>query len=78
MDLGIEPSLDAHVLVLPPGHLYLRLPLQFAASLSPRIEPLIGRDAFGSLRAQVEEELADAARWGTTFTLIQAYGRVPD
>jgi SAM-dependent methyltransferase len=36
VDLGIEPTLDAHVLVLPPGHPYLRLPLQFAASLTPR------------------------------------------
>ena len=75
--VGIEPTLDAHVLALAPGHPYLRLPLQFAASLTPRIEPMIGRDALASLRAEVEEELADAARWGTTYTLVQAYGRVP-
>ena len=75
--LGIEPTLDAQVLVLPPGHPYLRLPLQFAASLTPRIEPLIGPDALASLRTAVEAELADAARWGTTFTLIQSYGRAP-
>jgi SAM-dependent methyltransferase len=75
--LGIEPTLDAHVLALPPGHAYLRLPLQFAASLTPRIEPIIGPDALAALRAEVEDELADAARWGTTFTLVQAYGRVP-
>ena len=75
--LGVEPTLDAHVLALPPGHPYLRLPLQFAASLTPRIEPVIGQGALASLRAEVEEELADAARWGTTFTLVQTYGRVP-
>jgi SAM-dependent methyltransferase len=75
--LGIEPTVDAHVLALPPGHPYLRLPLQFAASLTPRIEPVIGKDALASLRDEVEEELADPVRWGTTFTLIQAYGRVP-
>lgn len=75
--LGIEPNLDAHVLVLQPGHPYLRLPLQFAASLAPRIEPTIGADAFASLRNEAERELADTARWGTTFTLIQAYGRLP-
>lgn len=75
--LCVEPTLEAHVLVLPPGHPYLRLPLQFAASLAPRIEPLIGSDALASLRAEVEDELANAARWGTTFTLIQAYGRSP-
>ena len=55
----------------------LRLPLQFATSLTPRIEPVIGPDALATLRAAVEEELADPARWGTTFTLIQACGRVP-
>jgi SAM-dependent methyltransferase len=76
VSLGIEPTLDAHVLVLPPGHPYLRLPLQFAASLAPRIEPIIGPDALAMLRAEVEEELADPVRWGTTFTLIQAYGQV--
>ena len=75
--LGVKPTLDAHVLVLPPGHAYLRLPLQFAASLTPRIEPIIGRQSLATLRAEVDEELADPARWGTTFTLIQAYGRVP-
>ena len=75
--LGIEPTLDAQVLVLPPGHPYLRLPLQFATSLTPRIEPVIGPDALASLRAAVEGELVDPVRWGTTFTLIQAYGRVP-
>jgi SAM-dependent methyltransferase len=75
--LGIDPVLDAHAIALSPGHPYLRLPLQFASSLTPRIEPIIGADAFAALRAEVEEELADAARWGTTFTLIQSYGRVP-
>lgn len=75
--MGVEPALDAHVLVLRPGHPYLRLPLQFAASLTPRIEPILGHDGLASLRADVEAEIAEAARWGTTFTLIQCYGRVP-
>ncbi len=77
VELGIDPVLDAHVLVLPPGHPYLRLPLQFAASLRPWIETLIGPDALASLRTEFEEELDDPERWGTTFTLIQAYGRAP-
>lgn len=77
IDLGIEPEVDAHVLALPPGHPYLRLPLQFATSLAPRIEPRIGPEALATLRAEAEDELADGARWGTTFTLIQAYGRAP-
>ena len=31
---GLEPALDAHVVALPAGHPYLRLPLQFAAAIS--------------------------------------------
>ncbi len=76
--LGIEPNVDAEVLALPPGHPYLRLPLQFATSLAPRIEPVIGPGALAALRAEVEEEMAMPGRWGTTFTLVQAYGRLPD
>ena len=77
VSLGIEATMDAHVLALPPGHPYLRLPLQFATSLTPRIEAIIGRAALASLRAEVEEELASRTRWGTTLTLIQSYGQMP-
>ena len=76
--LGVEPVLEVRVIALPPGHPYLRLPLQFAASLAPRIEPAIGADALAALRAEAEAELASPERWGTTFTLIQAYGQVID
>jgi SAM-dependent methyltransferase len=75
--LGIGPTLSAQVLALPPGHPYLRLPLQFAASLAPRIEHVVGSDSLSSLRTDVEAELADPALWGTTFTLIQAFGQLP-
>ena len=78
MGLGIDPTFTAQVLALPPGHPYLRLPLQFAASLAPRIEQITGSDALASLRADAEAELADPSRWGTTFTLIQACGQLPD
>jgi hypothetical protein len=74
---AVEPILDAHVLALPAGHPYLRLPLQFAASLAPRVEALVGSEALAELRTEVETELADPQRWGTTFTVIQAYGRSP-
>jgi hypothetical protein len=30
-----------------------------------------------SLRSAAETELSDPARWGTTFTLIQAWARLP-
>ncbi len=75
--LGIEPTLDARVIALPPAHPYLRLPLQFATSLGPRIEAIIDAEALAALRAEVEEEMAVPGRWGTTFTLVQAYGRLP-
>ena len=71
--LGLEPRLDAHVVALSPGHSYLRLPLQFATSLRPRLETLIGKADLDDLVRQAERELSRAGSWGTRFTLIQAY-----
>ena len=71
--LGVEPRLDAHVVALPPGHPYLRLPLQFATSLRPRLEALIGKGDLDDLVRRAEVELGRLGTWGTTFTLIQAY-----
>ena len=68
-----EPRLDAHVVALSPGHPYLRLPLQFATSLRPRLETLIGKADLDDLVQQAELELSRPGTWGTTFTLIQAY-----
>ncbi len=76
-DVGIEPTLDAHVVALEPGHPYLRLPLQFAASLRPRLEGLVGKPALDELIGQAERELARPGVWGTTFTLVQAHGLRP-
>lgn len=75
--LGLEPSINAHVVALPAGHPYLRLPLQFATSLRPRLEALIGGTGLDELLAQVEHELGRRDTWGTTFTLIQAFAVVP-
>jgi SAM-dependent methyltransferase len=61
-EFGIEGNVGAEVIALPPGHPYLRLPLQFAASL--QLDDV--EDA--------ERELADPDRWGTTFTLVQTWG----
>ncbi len=58
-----------------PGHPYLRLPLQFATSLEPRLLDLVGRQELDRLRAEAETEIATPRRWGTTFTLIQAWRR---
>jgi len=70
--LGDRAELTAEIVALSPGHPYLRLPLQFAASLEPRLLDLVGQDELFRLRAQAEAEIGAPGRWGTTFTLIQA------
>lgn len=73
-DIGI----DAHVVALEPGHPYLRMPLQFSMGLEPRLLKIVSADELAQLRRQAETELADPARWATTFTLIQCWGKVDD
>jgi SAM-dependent methyltransferase len=73
--LGEGAELAAEVIALPPGHPYLRLPLQFATSLEPRLLDLVGRPELDRLQAEAETEIAMPDRWGTTFTLIQAWRR---
>jgi SAM-dependent methyltransferase len=76
-DIGIEePEIDAHVIALKPGHPYLRLPLQFSVALESRLLETMSGDELASLRGEAEAELAEPGRWGTTFTLIQSWGRV--
>jgi SAM-dependent methyltransferase len=75
--IGIEePELDAHVIVLKPGHPYLRLPLQFSLALESRLLEKVSEDELATLRRNAESELAEPGRWGTTFTLIQSWGRL--
>jgi SAM-dependent methyltransferase len=69
-----EPEIAAHVIALKPGHPYLRLPLQFSAALESRLLEKLSDDELASLRREVETELAQPGRWGTTFTLIQSWG----
>ncbi len=76
-DIDIEePEVDAHVIALKPGHPYLRLPLQFSAGLESRMLETLSEDELASLRREAEIELAEPGRWGTTFTLIQSWGRL--
>lgn len=76
-DIGIEkPELDAHVIALKPGHPYLRLPLQFSVALESRLLEKVSEDELAMLRRDTESELAQPSRWGTTFTLIQSWGRL--
>ena len=77
-EIGIEePGIDAHVIALEPGHPYLLLPLQFSVALESRLLEALGDDELATLRRDAERELAEPRRWGTTFTLIQAWGRLP-
>ena len=76
-EIGIEdPEIDAHVVALEPGHPYLRLPLQFSVALESRLLETVSADELASLRREAESELAEPGRWGTTFTLIQSWGRL--
>jgi SAM-dependent methyltransferase len=76
-EVGIEePGLDAHVIALKPGHPYLQLPLQFSIALEPRLLETLSEEELAALRREAEAELAEPGRWGTTFTLIQSWGRV--
>ena len=71
--IGLEPRIRARVVALEPGHPYLRLPLQFAASLRPRLEALVPSTELAALLQEAEAELARPHAWGTTFTLIQVH-----
>jgi SAM-dependent methyltransferase len=72
---GLEADVRAEVLALPPGHPYLRLPLQFATALEARLLSLVTAEHLERLRDEAEVELKEPGRWGTTFTLIQCWGR---
>jgi SAM-dependent methyltransferase len=76
-EFGIEGNVRAEVVALPPGHPYLRLPLQFANAMEERLIALVGAEELERLRHEGEAELAEPGRWGTTFTLLQCWGRRP-
>jgi SAM-dependent methyltransferase len=76
-EIGIEePEIDAHVIALKPGHPYLRLPLQFSVALESRLLETLREDELASLRREAESELDEPGGWGTTFTVIQSWGRL--
>jgi SAM-dependent methyltransferase len=74
-DAGTDGDVRAEVLALPPRHPYLRLPLQFATALAPRLATFVDSTELERLRKDAEAELSEPTRWGTTFTLIQSWGR---
>ena len=61
---GLTPQVRARIVALEPGHPYLRLPLQFANALRPRLEALVAPSELAALLEQVETELADPQTWG--------------
>jgi hypothetical protein len=73
--VGIEPTIQVACVALEPGHPYLRLPLQFATSLRPRLLTLVSDGELDRLMEAARTELADPARWGMPFTLVQAWGK---
>jgi ubiquinone/menaquinone biosynthesis C-methylase UbiE len=74
---GLQPTLRADLEALPPGHPYLRLPLQFATSLRPWLLHNTSESDLDGLLAAVEDELAAPNRRGLTFTLIQTWAVCP-
>lgn len=74
-EVGIEANVRADVLALPPGHPYLRLPLQMVAGLKARLQTFVDPDELERLIPAAEAELQEPDRWGTTFTLLQSWGR---
>jgi SAM-dependent methyltransferase len=77
---GLEDvQVRAHVLALPPGHPYRRLPVQFANSLRRRVfeGELLTASQFSAAIADCEAAADDASTVFTSFTLMQAWGRKP-
>jgi ubiquinone/menaquinone biosynthesis C-methylase UbiE len=71
----IEAHIRAEILALPPGDPYLRLPIQMTTSLAPRLKDFVSAEELARLQHEAEKELQQPGRWGTTFTVIQSWGR---
>jgi hypothetical protein len=52
------------------------LPLQFSVGLEPQLLSFVSVEELRRLRQDAENELQEPARWGTTFTVIQSWGRM--
>jgi SAM-dependent methyltransferase len=76
-DAGLQPQVRAEVVALPPGHPYLRLPVQFATSLRGRLEQLLPATKLDRLVEDSAAELDDPDRTGLSFTLVQVWAEVP-
>lgn len=74
-----DVHIRAGIVALPPGHPYLRLPIQFAGSLRPRLlsSGALTEPQLDATIAEVEQHLARPDVTGLTFTLVQVWGRKP-
>jgi SAM-dependent methyltransferase len=74
-----DVGLRAGIVALPPGHPYLRAPIQFAVSLRPRLlaSGIIGEAELDATIAELEAHLARPDVAGLPFTVMQVWGRVP-
>ena len=73
--VDIDGNVRAEIVALPPGHPYLRVPLQFATALEQRLLSLVTAAELEQLRKHAEAELGEPGRWGTTFMLLQCWGQ---
>jgi SAM-dependent methyltransferase len=71
----IDGNVRAEIVALPPGHPYLRVPLQFATALEERLLSFVAAEELEQLRKDGEAELKEPGRWGTTFMLLQCWGQ---
>lgn len=74
---GLRPEVRTTVLALRPGDPYLASPLQIAVSLRSELLRLVGTGELTELLTRAAAELQERSRWGTTFTLVQAWCLVP-
>jgi hypothetical protein len=51
------------------------LPIQMTTSLAPRLQDVVSTEELAGLQQEAEKELQEPGRWGTTFTVIQSWGR---
>ncbi len=73
--VDIDGNVRAEVVALPSGHPYLRVPLQFATALERRLLTMVTAEELEQLRKDATAELQEPGRWGTTFMLLQSWGR---
>ena len=76
-DDGLYPTSRVEHVELTEGHPYLGLPLQFAASLRPRLERLVPAEDLDRLLADSAAELDRPGTRGVTFALVQTWALVP-